>query len=423
MPERKSLLVLTDAYPFGHSENFFEDELEVLRERFGKIVVVPSRRCDWNVPKLETPPGVEAHAVPLASRLARLTHALRSLRASPRLARWVLVEALRRPDIWLEPRGWHLLLWFTWHAARTLEDARQAMSEHRLRPSETTVYSYWSWPSALSAVLLKRELPELRALARCHGGDLYEERHQPVYLPFRRLLSQRLDHVVFISQQGLDYFADRWRAPREKLSLARLGVFEPRGRSKPSFGADQQAPLELVSCSFAVAVKRLPLMMEVVKAIATSRPTRRVRWTHLGAGPLFGELEQGARRLEGTNLSVRLLGHLAPADVTHFYVENPVDLFLNTSQSEGVPVSIMEAFACGIPVVAPSVGGVPEIVDDSCGRLFERDASPQVIAQQLEACVADPAVHDQLRAGARERWASRYDGRANFERIATLLRG
>lgn len=410
MAERRTLLVLTDAYPFGHSENFFEDELEVLRTRFEKVVVVPSRRCDWSVPKLDTPPGVEAHAIPISGRLSLLKHALRSMRASPLLARWLSKEALARPDIWLEPRGWHLLLWFSWHAARTYEDARRAMSAHGLEADSCVVYSYWSWPSALSAVLLAREFPALRAVARCHGGDLYEERHKPVYLPYRRLLARELDQLAFISQQGLEYFAERWNAPREKLALARLGVFDPGGRCEPS----SSGVLEVVSCSFAVGVKRLPLMTQVMRELASRR---RVRWTHIGGGPLFEQIRDDAQRVAGGNLEVRFTGHLEPKAVTGFYLSNPADVFLNTSESEGVPVSIMEAFSCGLPAVAPSVGGVPEIVDDTCGRLFERDAT----AAEIARCVDLVAATRSLRDGARARWSQRYDGAANFSAIAGVL--
>lgn len=410
MAERRTLLVLTDAYPFGHSENFFEDELEVLRKRFEKVVVVPSRRCDWSVPELATPPGVEAHAIPFGSRLSMLKHALRSMRASPLLARWLLKEALARPDIWLEPRGWHLLLWFSWHAARTYEDARRAMSVHGLQADSCVVYAYWSWPSALSAVLLQHEFPALRSVSRCHGGDLYEERQKPAYLPYRRLLARELDLLAFISQQGLEYFENRWNTPREKLKLARLGVFDPGARC----AASATDVLEVVSCSFAVGVKRLPLMMQVMRELSTRR---RVRWSHIGGGPLFVQTKAEAERMAGGNLEVRFTGHLDPREVTRFYVNNPADVFLNTSESEGVPVSIMEAFSCGLPAVAPAVGGVPEIVDDTCGRLFEPDAGAVEIARCVELVAADRSLRD----GARARWSERYDAAVNFTSMLALL--
>jgi len=44
-------------------------------------------------------------------------------------------------------------------------------------------------------------------------------------------------------------------------------------------------------------------------------------------------------------------------DVLNYYASNPVDVFINTSSSEGLPVSIMEAMSFGIPVIATNVGG------------------------------------------------------------------
>ena len=50
-----------------------------------------------------------------------------------------------------------------------------------------------------------------------------------------------------------------------------------------------------------------------------------------------------------------------------------VDLFLNVSESEGVPISAMEAIASGVPVMATNVGGTPEIIDNEVGYLLDKD--------------------------------------------------
>ena len=61
-----------------------------------------------------------------------------------------------------------------------------------------------------------------------------------------------------------------------------------------------------------------------------------------------------------SNLRWTLHGQVPNAEVFNTYRSRPTDLFANTSLSEGIPVSIMEAQSCGIPILAPAVGGIPE---------------------------------------------------------------
>ncbi len=71
------------------------------------------------------------------------------------------------------------------------------------------------------------------------------------------------------------------------------------------------------------------------------------------------------------------IGTVQSEDVMNYYTGNTIDLFVNTSSSEGVPFSIMEAFAAGIPVMATNVGGTGEIVDDRPERSFFRRMLPR----------------------------------------------
>lgn len=416
-----SLLVLTDAYPFGHSENFFETELETLRQ-FTEVIVVPSQRCDRSAPPLTPPDNVRAFIEPTLGKSKAIARLFRMVSVSPALTVWLTTELRSRRDVWLEPRGLYLLAWFIWHALRTFTDAEAAMKRYSLEPSRTVVYAYWSWPSALSALLLKAKYPSLATIARCHGGDVYEERHTPAYLPFRPLFASQLDRVAFISEHGRSYFAHRWSAPPERLILARLGVSSAPARSIASYGADRSRPLEIVSCSFAVSVKRIPLMLETIRLLAQGQPATRVRWTHLGDGPMLPDLKKRIAVLREPNLEVRLVGHVDPSAVIEHYVSNPVDVFLNTSENEGVPVSMMEAMSCGIPVVGPLVGGVPEIVSGSNGALVPVTGTANDFARAVLSCVEKVESHQLLREGAFARWAAEYRADNNFSRFFEALK-
>src|SRR5690606_19053156 len=69
--------------------------------------------------------------------------------------------------------------------------------------------------------------------------------------------------------------------------------------------------------------------------------------------------------------------------VKSFLNSSKLDVMINTSESEGVPVSIMEAMYYGIPAIAPSVGGISELVNETNGILMSENPDVQEIANAL----------------------------------------
>jgi L-malate glycosyltransferase len=117
----------------------------------------------------------------------------------------------------------------------------------------------------------------------------------------------------------------------------------------------------------------------------------------IGDGSERARLEASAREV-GAGSSVRFLGHREDArDLLA-----ACDIYANSSISEGISLTILEAMAAGLPVIATRVGGTPEIVDATCGRLVpSRD--PDALARTLAALAADPILRQTLGREARAR--------------------
>ncbi len=140
-----------------------------------------------------------------------------------------------------------------------------------------------------------------------------------------------------------------------------------------------------------------------------------VRFAAAGQGPMEAEIRRLHAEL-GFDDRMQLLGYRA--DGARLIAG--ADVFLLASHHEGLPLSMMEAFALGVPVVAPAVGGLrTAIVDGENGLLVPPDDS-RALADAVER-VTDPAVRAHLAAGARA-GAERYSSRHAIERLDALYR-
>jgi glycosyltransferase involved in cell wall biosynthesis len=136
--------------------------------------------------------------------------------------------------------------------------------------------------------------------------------------------------------------------------------------------------------------------LTLVRAVARLEPGS-FRLCIAGDGPDGQAVAAEVRRL-GLDDAVALLGARDDIDA----LLGSADVFVLSSTSEGLPMSVLEAMAAGLPVVASAVGGVPELVDASTGVVVPpRD--PAALALALAELVADPALRERLGAAARRR--------------------
>jgi glycosyltransferase involved in cell wall biosynthesis/ubiquinone/menaquinone biosynthesis C-methylase UbiE len=149
-----------------------------------------------------------------------------------------------------------------------------------------------------------------------------------------------------------------------------------------------------------------------------------VEYRLAGYGPLAGELSELARRL-GVADKVRFLGQLTNEAVKQEMAE--ADIFVLTSvtaangDQEGVPVSLIEAQALGLPVVSSRHAGIPElVVHDKTGFLAE-ERNVEEIAGYLRALIKSPALREALGAQARQRALQEFDLSALNDALAGLL--
>ena len=231
----------------------------------------------------------------------------------------------------------------------------------------TIFYTYWNTEVTYALQSLKQEF-NFRLVSRIHGFDLYQERRFNNYMPLKKQFTKNIDKVFTITESANNYLSSTYGFDSNKLELSRLGVNDNNIVTKIS----KMKCLHIVSCSSLTYVKRIDKLIQAIHHIAKENPDIYYKWTHIGGGELHDNLLQYSSDLLKNiqNIDCEYLGHVSNDSVYEFYKHNKVDVFINTSFSEGVPVSIMEAMSCHIPIIAPNVGGISDMLIDSCSGLL-----------------------------------------------------
>jgi len=277
--------------------------------------------------------------------------------------------------------------------------------------TKTLGYSYWMSEAATALAYCKQRKEISGFVTRCHRGDLYDEQLSYPFRPYRQFICTYADYIIPISEHGSIYLVDKG-VPKEKIVVQRLGVKPAKCLASRS----EDDCLRIVSCSNMIPVKRVDYIAE-----ALANLNRPFSWVHFGDG---SEREKVMRIVSKfpSHGKAFLPGRVSNSAVLKYYREQPVDVFINLSLSEGVPVSIMEALAHGIPCIATDVGGTSELVDDSCGILLNVNVTLEHIVKLLSGIDASSSTWIDRRNGALSRWREKANAVCNYQEFCSFLR-
>jgi len=128
--------------------------------------------------------------------------------------------------------------------------------------------------------------------------------------------------------------------------------------------------------------------------------------TMLGADKGDGSLQDTSRtaRELGVADRLKLPGPAKKSDVPARLAE--ADVFINTTEVDNVPISVLEAMACGLCVVSTDVGGIPYLIEDSHNGLLVPRDDPEAMASAVARIVTDPSLAARLSSNGRATAAS-----------------
>jgi N-acetyl-alpha-D-glucosaminyl L-malate synthase BshA len=224
------------------------------------------------------------------------------------------------------------------------------------------LHAHYAFPHATSAWLAKQMLArdDFRVVTTLHGTDITLVGQDPSYHSITQFSIQRSDLLTAVSEYLRAETVEHFDVPAERIrvipNFVDLSVYrrdlEPCHRSKLS----EQGEKIIMHISNFRPVKRVE---DIVRVFAGILSSVRARLVLVGDGPERGRAQQLAEEL-GVAQRVLFLGK--QESVAELLA--CADLFLLTSATESFGLVALEAMACGVPVVATRVGGIPEVVPD-----------------------------------------------------------
>jgi glycosyltransferase involved in cell wall biosynthesis len=240
--------------------------------------------------------------------------------------------------------------------------------------------------------------PGVRTVFTAHGWAFSGRggRSGALYTAAERAAGRISDAIVCVSRHDLALAVQRQVGTTATRHVIQNGVAE-----LPGVGDPRPGPLRVVSVARLQEPKDLTSL--VVAAASLRRAGTDVRVEIVGEGPDRSLIEAVVAEHEARRF-VHLLGHRD--DVPELL--RGADVFVLSSRWEGLPYSILEAMATGLPVVASAVGGVPELVEDGVTGRLVRPQDPGALAAALSELAASPDRGRALGAAGRVTARRRY---------------
>ena len=224
-----------------------------------------------------------------------------------------------------------------------------------------------------------------------------------LYLALERRLARMTEAVVYVSQSEARDAAVLGLAPRGRTHVIVNGIdvrrialaATPRPAARKALGLEPDALVVGTVARFD-PVKALDVLLRGFAVLAAIQPTARL--VLIGDGPEARRLRALAGSL-GIDAQVRFAGVVADAS----RLLPALDLYASASRREGLPLALLEAMACGLPVAATRVSGHVDVVEDGVTGVLVPPDDPAALGGAMDALVANPARREVMGQAGRRR--------------------
>jgi glycosyltransferase involved in cell wall biosynthesis len=382
------LLYLASSFPYGKNDTFFAPEVRELVRQGVDVRAVPVRpRGPLTTPDAE-PLTLQRPLLDAAIAWTALVETMRAPRAVA--AALVLLFRSRSPAVVVKNlAAFPKALWVA-NLARTWP------ADH--------IHAHWAGPPSTVALVASR-LSGIPWSFSAHFADIEANnlvREKSESAVFVRFIAQAMIELCRRTAPGSD--ESRW-------VLLHLGVDLP---PPPTPRVTLNTPPVVLMAARFDPEKRHETLLHAIRLLLDNGVSVDV-WL-AGSGPLEDQTRQLAHEL-GVERAVRFLGFVQNERLLEWLSIGRIDLVVLPSDAEGIPVSLIEALAHGVPAVGTTVGGVAELLGDGCGELV-RPADADELAHAIARLLRSP----QLRAERAQAGRARVEQEFAVDSIVRRLR-
>jgi Glycosyltransferase len=255
-----------------------------------------------------------------------------------------------------------------------------------------------------------------------HGADVSVDMEKPAY---RNATKEMLDRVtrVFVRSASLRRAVVELGCDEDKIDIVRTGIpldeFPFRERKFPANGE-----WRFVQASRLIEKKGLATTLHAFTAFLAHYP--RATLTIAGEGPMLHEVQELTRKLKIDNRVV-LPGFVVPERLREIYYASHI--FLHPSETgsdgnqEGIPNSMLEAMASGLPVFATDHGGIPEAIENGVSGILVPERDHEALSYALLEAVQDRHLLARLVRNGAAAVAEKFDQRNQIHRLEEIYLG
>ena len=252
-----------------------------------------------------------------------------------------------------------------------------------------------------------------------HGADVTVDMNKPAYRESTRQMLDAVKLVLVRSESLRRALIDLGCDPR-KIEVQRTGIpleeFAFHERSFPNDGE-----WRLVQAGRLIEKKGLPVTLRAFAVFLRKYPNAML--TIAGEGPLLDELQKLARELN-IERRVSFTGFISQEQLRDIYYRSHI--FVHPSQTgrdgnvEGIPNSMLEAMASGLPVFATEHGGIPEAVENGLSGVLVPERDHEGLARALVNAAKDPAFVSQIPRSGAEAVRKNFDLQLQAQRLEDI---
>ncbi len=269
------------------------------------------------------------------------------------------------------------------------------------------LHVHYAIPHASSAFLAKEMLKgksDIKVITTLHGTDITLVGLEPSFLPLVKFSIEKSDGVTAVSRFLKEKTLTNYDIEKDILVIPNFvdtDLFKPNCDCSFKKNIATKGEKILVHTSNFRQVKRVPDTIRIFDRVQKEIPSKLLL---VGDGPDRSECERLVRQLDIVD-KVKFLGKQEVLTE----ILNAADVFLIPSQSESFGLAALEAMACGIPVVASSVGGLPELIGHNESGYIAEIGDIERMTKYVIELLTNEKKYRIFSQNARERAVKKFD--------------